>query len=377
VCLYTFGDLKTSSLQALPSRRIPLLMPRILYGVMGDARGHVNRARTVAQGMPQHEFLFVGGGRVHDLKSQGYQVADVPMVGTLYRNNRVNLPATVTNAVKVLVSRDPVVQRISSVIEEYDPDLILTDYEFFTPLAARKLGRPCISLDHQHILTQCIYHPPAKQHLSRLMTCWSVRNIFSNASLFLIVSFFQLPVNDPQTSVVLPPLIRKEVLEHSPREEDHVLVYQTSPTFLELLPVLEQVEGRFIVYGFGELPPRRNVIFKAPSNNGFLEDLASARYVITNGGHNVTSEALFLGKPVFSFPITNAYEQFFNAHFLADFGFGDYSCNSMPSHRDLVAFESRLDQCRKKIASRDFLGNKIVFSLLERIMAGNLNISDI
>lgn len=350
-------------------------MPRILYGVMGDARGHVNRARTVAQGMPRHEFLFVGGGRVHDLKDQGYQVADVPMAETLYRNNRVNIPATVNNAMKVFVTGKPVVDRIASLIEEYDPDLILTDYEFFTPVAARMLGRPCISLDHQHILTRCVYRPPQGQRVSRLMTSWLVRNMYSNASLFLIVSFFQLPVRDPQTSAVLPPLIRKEVFDHSPREGDHVVVYQTSPTFMRLLPVLEQLDRKFIVYGFGEMQSRKNIVFKPPSNHGFLEDLASARYVITNGGHNVISEALFLGKPVFSFPIANAYEQFFNAHFLADFGFGDYSCYSMPSHRDLEAFESKLDRCRERIAARDFLGNNSVYGLLERMLAGTMDIS--
>jgi UDP:flavonoid glycosyltransferase YjiC (YdhE family) len=40
-------------------------MSRICYGVMGDARGHLSRALAIAQELPQHEFLFIGGSKAH------------------------------------------------------------------------------------------------------------------------------------------------------------------------------------------------------------------------------------------------------------------------------------------------------------------------
>jgi uncharacterized protein (TIGR00661 family) len=342
-------------------------MARILYGVMGDARGHVNRARTIAQGLPQHEFLFVGAGRVHDLQADGYSVEFAPMAATLYRNNRVDIPGTLANAFRVFGRKNGVVRRIARLIDDYDPHLILSDYEFFTPRAAISRGRPCVSLDHQHILTHCRYQPPAGQRLSRAMTCFAVRNLYSRASVFLIVSFFPLPVKDPETSVLLPPLIRGAVLQYSAKDGEHALVYQTSPTFSRLFPVLEQMKTQFIVYGFGQRSSRKNITFKGASDYGFLEDLASARYVVTNGGHNVISEALYLGKTVFAFPIANAYEQFVNSYFLAQCGYGAYSCSSEPSPQILTSFESKLESYKTAIQSQNLFGNQHVLDLVDRL----------
>jgi uncharacterized protein (TIGR00661 family) len=111
-------------------------------------------------------------------------------------------------------------------------------------------------------------------------------------------------------------------------------------------------------------------MYKAPSNEGFLQDLASCRYVITNGGHNVIAEALFLGKPVFSFPIKWAYEQFFNAYMVAKQGYGEFCLDGNPPLSVLMNFEKRLNRFRDGIAGGVFCGNKSLISTLEA-MIGN------
>ncbi len=344
-------------------------MGRILYGVMGDARGHVTRALTVAQEMLGHEFLFLGGGKVHDLRSKGYSVEDVPMLSTYYKDNRVDIPATVGNALKVLCCASRIKNRIVDVIRNFDPDQILTDYEYFTPLAARKLGRDCISLDHQHILTHCDYQSPPSERLSRLLTCSAVKYLYSNCSRYLIVSFFNLSPKDPKNTVVLPPLIREAVRRTKTFTGDHVLVYQTSPTFHRLFPVLKMVNSKFIIYGFGAMPAEKNLIFKAPSTQGFLEDLASSRYAITNGGHNVLCEAIYLGKPVLAFPIAKAYEQFINSYFLSVCGYGSYSVSLNPSEQLFIDFEKRLDEFKENIKKGHFWGNQTLARLLEDLIS--------
>jgi len=313
--------------------------------------------------------MFVGGGRVHDLEAEGYPVLDVPMASTLYRNNRVDLAATAANAVRVFLGGRKVVEVVRGTIRTFDPHLIVTDYEYFTPLAARAEGRPCVSIDHQHILTHCLYAAPSLERFSRLITCGSVQYLYSNASMFLIVSFFDLPPLDPETTRVFAPVIRRAVRQHVPANADHVLVYQTSPTFHRLFPVLEQAGSRFTVYGLGARDSHRNLVFKAPATEGFLQDLASCRYVITNGGHNVISEALYFKKPVLSFPIANAYEQFLNAYFLARRGYGDFSVAKTPSLSLLESFESRLDAFRTNIGRESFVGNCEIVEALESLIA--------
>jgi uncharacterized protein (TIGR00661 family) len=158
------------------------------------------------------------------------------------------------------------------------------------------------------------------------------------------------------------------VREIVPTEKDHVLIYQTSSTFHRLLPVLGQMPHQCIIYGFGKHPASKNLVFKGTSTQEFLEDLASSRYVITNGGHNVISEALFYGKPVYSFPIHGAYEQFFNGHMLRTLGYGEYSLDPVPDPDHLRRFESRLDCYRERIAAGDYCGNeKLIARLTELI----------
>jgi len=343
-------------------------MARVLYALMGDARGHMNHALMVAQGMSRHEFLFVGGGAALNLRSLGYSVEEVPYAGTYYRNNRVDVPTTVRNAVKVFAAGNKVTRRVAEIISDFHPNLILSDYEYFVPLAARSLGRNCISFDHQHVATHCLYDPPPVQRLGRLMLEFSARHFYSNCSHFLVISFFRPKPIDPSSTELLPPLIRQSVTEHSPTEGDHVVVYQTSPTFHKLFPLLESMKSRFVIYGFGALPPRKNIEFKALSDHGFLADLASSRYCIVNGGHNVICEALFLGKPIFCFPIGGAYEQLLNAHFIEQLGFGAYSVTATPKRGLLDSFESRLSNFNDRIRREDFYGNKIVCNRLEELI---------
>ena len=283
-------------------------MAKILYGVQGDALGHVNRGRIISQGMSENEFLFVGGEKAHALESDGFSVVDVPVLTTFYKNNRVDDYRTIKNGLHVLTHREKVVKKVSHIIRDFDPDLVLTDYEYFTALACRRLGRPCISLDHQHILTHCEVPMPDHKSLTGLIAKALVKGLFSSASHFLIVSFFRLAPKDGLNTEVFPAIVRDAVLRQTPVAGNHALVYVTTDTFHQIIPLLRTMEGNFIIYGFGARPPYKNLIFKEYSGPGFAEDLASSRYLINNGGHNTISEALCLEKPIFAFPsptITN------------------------------------------------------------------------
>jgi uncharacterized protein (TIGR00661 family) len=342
---------------------------RILYGVMGDSGGHVNRARIVVSEMPEHEFLFVGSGRVRDLEGLGFPVETVPCPGTVYRGSRVSLSATAAGALAALLTAPRVTRRLAEVIRAFNPDLILTDYEFFTPLAARRLGRPCVSLDNQHALTLCDCSAPAEQRMSGVLTRTAIRGLYSHADRYLITFFAKAAPRDAARVRVVPPLVGREVLGLAPTVGEHALVYQTSPQFGRVLPLLRAMRSSARVYGLGERPDEGRIVFRPPSRAGFLRDLASARYVVCNGSHNVICEALCLGKPVLALPIGGAYEQLFNAHFLRALGYGAYAAEGAVSPGVLEAFEDRLTQCRTRIAAAgSFFGNAEVVAALNECM---------
>jgi uncharacterized protein (TIGR00661 family) len=165
---------------------------------------------------------------------------------------------------------------------------------------------------------------------------------------------------------VLPPILRQTVLQVQPRLGDHVLAYQGHPTFPEFFDFLRAIPRPVIVYGFNRDETDGNLRFKLKSENGFLADLASCSYVVCGGGHTMISEALHYGKPVLSFPIKNAFEQFVNALYLQRLGYGMYHLPRRPRPDFLPAFEARLDHFRAQVQAGDFCGNSRVFALLER-----------
>jgi uncharacterized protein (TIGR00661 family) len=332
-------------------------MARILFGIMGDARGHISQALSLEEEMPGHEFLFVGGQKVLELLETGRRVVEVPVPSTYYCNNRIDLFTTIGNAVTVFLKQRKTLEKILQIIDTFKPDIVLTAYEYFTPIAARKANIPCFSIDNQHIITKSGFLPVKGEILGRMLFELPLRLMFTKSDFYYINSFFHLNPKKTEDTKVFPPLLSPQLKDITPGPGKHTLVYQTSSTFKKLISTLEQRENKYIIYGFNRQEKINNLVFKKSSKNNFLLDLASCNYLISNGGHNAISEALYLGKPVLSFPVHYAYEQFVNAFMLKKMGYGDYSLSSCPSRSLLENFEQNLDTYKEKIAKGNFFGN--------------------
>ena len=154
---------------------------------------------------------------------------------------------------------------------------------------------------------------------------------------------------------ILPPLLRESVRQRQPSLGDHVVAYQGYTTFKRFFPFLSAIPSKVMVYGFNEERIEGNLHFKKNSETGFLDDLSSCRYVVCGGSHTLVSEALFYGKPVISFPIKNAFEQFLNALYIERLGYGRYFTGFRPRPEIIPAFEARLDQLPRRHSEGKFL----------------------
>ena len=182
-----------------------------------------------------------------------------------------------------------------------------------------------------------------------------------------MISFFR-PAPRPGRARVLPPLLRDSVLARKPREGGHVLAYQGYATFQRFFPFLQAIPSPVAVYGFDQERTAGNLHFKKNSEAGFLDDLASCRYVVCGGSHTLISEALYYGKPVISFPIKNAFEQFLNSLYLERLGYGSYVTDLRPSPAIIPAFEARLDRFRRRIRGESFCGNQEIYRLIQQFI---------
>ncbi len=345
-------------------------MARILYGVHGSQHGHAIRALTLARRFAGHEFLFVTSEDAARILGREHRVETVLNPGTRYKNYSLDLVATLKLAGHALLHRGEELRRLAGVIERFQPDVCISDYEYFVPLAAKRAGVPCLSLDHQHIITLCRHELPATVWWDMNSTSASVNWLFSNCTDYVAISFYQPPLKSGVRAVVCPPIHREKVFEHEPSVGEHVMVYQSCSICDDFVPMLKTLHRPVIVYGYGRDAVDGNVTFKSFSEDGLLHDMAAAAYVICGGGHTLMSEALYYGKPMVSLPVKGAFEQWMNAFYLEKLGYGLHLDMHRLDRAAVARFEERVEGCRKAIARTDFRGNERAFAILEQFIAG-------
>ena len=187
-----------------------------------------------------------------------------------------------------------------------------------------------------------------------------------HANTYLVISFFNAPVRKRNT-FLFPPLLRQQVLDATPSEGEHVLVYVTSPA-PSLVKLLASIRGRFVAYGFGREGTDGNITYKKPSLDGFFSDLVSARAVIANSGFSLVTEALHLAKPYLAVPVSHQFEQIFNAYWLQKSGYGAY-WDELNKER-VESFLYNLPQYRESLADYPRQGNQALFQKLDKLVHG-------
>jgi uncharacterized protein (TIGR00661 family) len=197
----------------------------------------------------------------------------------------------------------------------------------------------------------------AAKLVTRLMT--------PHANAYLVISFFTAPIRKRNT-FLFPPLLRQEILEASPTQGGHVLVYVTSPA-PALAKLLASVHCPFIAYGFGREGQEGNILYKKPSLDGFFADLTSARAIVANSGFSLVTEALHLGKPYLAVPVSHQFEQIFNAYWLEKSGYGAY-WEELNKER-VESFLYNLPHYRETLAQYPRQGNGALLEKLDALIA--------
>ncbi|MBU1041544.1 MAG: hypothetical protein KKF77_10645 [Proteobacteria bacterium] len=343
-------------------------MARIAWGIMGDSRGHLTRALVMAEALKGHELLFVGGGCVEELAALGHRVLQVPMLTTYIRNGRVRLAATASQCLGGILGEKFVRGRIIRELEAFGADCAVSDYEYFLPRAARAMGLPCVSFDHQHVLTKCRVENPPGLALPGFTMRSVVSGLFSVPERYFVLSFFKAPPKSADTTI-LPPILRPDVASLSPHAGEKVLAYFRAGIPAGLLEALWKTGREVTVFGQGAKPGQGGVRFYATDRTAFLEELAGCAYVVSTGGHNLICEAMHLKKPVLA-PAPMFFEQDVNAWNLRLMGCGESGHVERSVDKLVPEFEARLDEFAANLAGVDVYGNAEVLATFQSFIAG-------
>src|ERR1700747_2092559 len=226
-------------------------MANILYGVNGEGAGHSTRAKEVlshlgAQGHSLHVASFDRGLRN---LSPHFDVTEIYGFRFAYVNNRVRYKRTIAKNLITVPQATKSLHHLNALVDEANIDLVITDFEPLTCHVGHKSRLPVISIDNQHCLTNAAVSYPKQYRRDAAAAKIVTRLMTPRANAYLVISFFTASIRKRNT-FLFPPLLRQEILNATPSEGDHVLVYVTSPA-PALTKLLSSVRGRFIAYGFG------------------------------------------------------------------------------------------------------------------------------
>lgn len=348
---------------------------RVLYGVVGEGMGHATRSRVVLEHLTRgHEVHVVVSGRARDYLARRFaHVHNIWGLTIQYEGNSVRKWQTVLENLKGAVAGFPHnVRTYFELVDAFAPDVVISDFESFSSLFARNHFLPCISIDNMQVIHRCAHDPALLRGRERAfdLTRAIVKAKNPGAFHYLVTSFFTPPVRKPRTTLV-PSVLRPEILAARPEPGDHLLVYQSTTSNAALVDGLRRAGMECRVYGVRreiQRPEREgNLVFKPFSEEGFIEDLRTARGVVGGGGYTLMSEAVYLGKPMLSVPIEGQFEQVLNALYLEALGYGLHA--AALDGDGLQRFLGRLDDCAQALAGHAQDGNRVLFDALDRLLA--------
>jgi uncharacterized protein (TIGR00661 family) len=341
-------------------------MAIILYGVNGEGAGHSTRSREVIDYLRAngHEVIAATFDRGLENLRSACETVEIQGLRFSYVDNQVRYRRTAAKNVfaspKIAASEF----RLVRLIRERKIGLVITDFEPLTCRAARRTRTPLLSIDNQHMMTNTDVKTPREFRKDAAAAKLVTRLMTPGSGNYIITSFFEAEIKKKNT-IIVPPILRKKIVESKPTRGEHILVYVTSPA-PALAEILRSVRGEFRAYGFGREGTEGNVEFKKPSLDGFAEDLLGSRAVIANAGFSLLTESLYLRKPFLAVPLKHQYEQMFNAYWLAKAGYGTY-WEELNKER-VESFLYNLSEYEERLSGYPRNGNQRLFAALDKVI---------
>jgi len=341
-------------------------MARIAYGLSGEGRGHATRVGTVVDKLrDEHQFLLLASGVAYDFLSNRYarqsnvQVCRIPGLEFQYQGQRLDYFKSVVRSLPFIMNLRKNVGEVAERLRRFEPDLAITDFEPLTPRAARQLGIPLVSFDHQHFLAVSrLSELPWQLRLKGWAIGLSVRLFCSGQQETIVSSFFTAPLRRGVRRVrQVGVLLRPEILRAQSVDHGHLLVYLRRFAKQNLIEALRTCGRTVRIYGVGLRPDDGNLSFHNIDDAAFVRDMASCHAVISNAGNQLVGESLYLRKPFLALPESGNVEQALNAHFLERSGGGiayDYDSFTL---EDLKEFLRQAPALGQRIRELPVAGN--------------------
>lgn len=307
---------------------------RVVFLVQGEGRGHLSQAMALREILHDagHSVVGVLAGTserrpLPPYFAQGMGLEPITFPSLLTVPGRSRKGVSLLRTLLVNLRRFPGyregVRTVRAAVRELKPDLVVNFYEPVGGFALTRGDRPrvpMVAMGHQYLLG----HPQAPRppaRLLQLLPFWVLNRISAPVGTpRFALSFRDLPDGPSPDTRVIPPLLRKGILQAEVREEGHILVYVLNDGYADSISQWHEDHPEVVIHGFWDRPDaaeseevRPNLTFHRLSDTRFLEFMRGCRGFVGTAGFESVAEALWMGKPVMVVPTERHVEQAWNA----------------------------------------------------------------
>jgi uncharacterized protein (TIGR00661 family) len=304
---------------------------KIVFLVQGEGRGHLTQAISMSQILKRtgHEVAgaLVGNAVGRTIPVFFKEQIHAPVYyfnapNIVYNGGGMNVKRTLLSLISNLPGYIKSLRYLNRTIKEIQPNLIISFYETYSGLYNILYGTkiPMICVAHQYLILHPDFTAPKNRGISQLLINLNSKAASWKSSQRLALSFREMISLPGQKLLVVPPLLRQEVLDLYPVTGDFFLVYMTHHSLSKQIIDWHTLHPDVHLHCFwdkseapDELQVDKTLTFHKINSQKYLSMLATCRALVTTAGFESVCEAMYLGKPVMMVPVPNHFEQECNA----------------------------------------------------------------
>lgn len=295
---------------------------RILFVIQGEGRGHLTQALSLRQKLvgEGHEVVgvLVGKSPARRLPAFFLDKIGVPVYPfespnflPTAKNKQVNLVASIVYNLVRLPKYLLSVRFINRMIRETEADVVVNFYELLTGFTYF-LFRPkalMICIAHQYLFLHPDFKFPDENRLELAMLRFFTRLTAIGAAKKLALSFRKMREYGPAGLIVVPPLLRHEVLDIKSKQGEYLFGYLLNSGFSEEIIDWHRAHPEQELHFFwdrktetAEFKVDERLSFHQLDDLLFLYYMSGAKAYATTAGFESVCEAMYLGKPILMVP---------------------------------------------------------------------------
>ncbi len=291
----------------------------IAVSCSGEGFGHIARMSALIQKLESaYQIHFFCPASIQSFVRENLPlqpVYPIPFLRFIKKQDKIDYLHSLWENLKIIASFPRHKRRIRNILKDRRVEAVLCDFEPLLPRCARRLGIPVLQLNHPSaVLGVCSVRPDAI--IAKLVSLYMMGPFTKK----ILCSFYNGSVG---------PMLRRQISSLRPQKEQFLLIY------------LKGSYRKLVLKKLIKMGVENIRVFPDPAGN-FPDSLASCSGIISNAGHQIICESVYLQKPLFVLPLRGQYEQRLNALMLERSGWG-IKGSIANIERELKQFLERLD----------------------------------